>query len=111
MTTSKFAGASKAVATRDFVVFQIKLAIDGVKDIVVFNLSIVAILIDLLVGRRGSARCFYRVVRASRNFDRWLRLHATKGEGAHLHRLSHNLEEGNAQTPAPLADSSVRLRR
>lgn len=74
-------GPSKITAVRDFVVFQIKLAVDGVKDLLVFNLSIVAILADLLLGGRRPGRCFYGVVRASRNFDAWLRLHATKGEG------------------------------
>lgn len=74
-------GPSKATAVRDFAVFQIKLAVDGVKDVVVFNLSIVAILADLLLGGRRPGRCFYGVVRASRNFDAWLGLHATKGEG------------------------------
>ncbi len=80
MRTPEPTGPSKTVATRDFVVFQIKLAVDGVKDLLVFNLSIVAILIDLIVGGRRSPRWFYGVVRASRNFDAWLRLHATKGE-------------------------------
>ena len=67
--------ASRGVTFRDFAIFQLKLFLDGLKDIVVFNVSIVAMVIDLLTGRGSRPRLFYSVLRASERFDAWLNLH------------------------------------
>lgn len=67
--------ASRAVTLRDFAIFQIKLAVDGFKDMVVFGLSIGAILLDFISGRGRRPRLFYSVVRVSERFDAWLNLH------------------------------------
>jgi hypothetical protein len=63
------------VTLRDFMIFQLKLALDGLKDIVVFQVSIVAVVLDFLSGRGEKPRWFYSVVRVSERFDRWLDLH------------------------------------
>jgi hypothetical protein len=63
------------VTLRDFMIFQLKLALDGLKDVVVFQVSIVAIVVDFLSGRGKKPRWFYSVVRSSERFDRWLDLH------------------------------------
>ena len=67
---------SRKVALRDFVIFQIKLALDGFKDMVVFGLSIGAIVLDFIAGQGKRPRLFYSVVRASERWDMWLNLHA-----------------------------------
>ena len=67
---------SRNVTLRDFVIFQSKLALDGLKDLVAFNLSIVAIILDFISGRGKRPRLFYSIVRASERFDRWLNLHS-----------------------------------
>jgi len=66
---------SRNATIRDFLIFQVKLTLDGFKDLVAFNLSIGAILLDFLSGRGQRPRLFYSVVRASERFDRWLNLH------------------------------------
>ncbi|HSH76518.1 MAG TPA: hypothetical protein VLA09_12590 [Longimicrobiales bacterium] len=66
---------SREVTLRDFVIFQLKLALDGLKDVVVFNVSIVAVVLDFIAGRGRRPRLFYSVVRASERFDHWLNLH------------------------------------
>jgi len=66
---------SRNVTLRDFVIFQLKLALDGLKDLVVFNVSIVAIVLDVIAGQGRRPRLFYSVVRASERFDKWLNLH------------------------------------
>ncbi len=66
-------------ALRDFVAFQLKLLLDGAKDVAAFKLSIVAIVVDLIAGRRREPKAFYWVVRASHRFERWLGLHRVKG--------------------------------
>lgn len=66
---------SRSVTVRDFLIFQAKLALDGLGDLVAFNLSIVAIILDFISGRGKRPRLFYSVVRASERFDKWLNLH------------------------------------
>ncbi|MDA0311167.1 MAG: hypothetical protein O2992_03510 [Gemmatimonadetes bacterium] len=73
--THPLAVASRNVTIRDFLIFQLKLALDGGKDFVAFNLSIVAIVLDLFAGRGKRPRLFYLVVRMSERFDKWINLH------------------------------------
>jgi len=68
--------ATRGVTLRDFVIFQIKLWLDGMKDMVVIGVSTVAVVLDFIAGRGRRPRLFYSVVRASERFDRWLNLHA-----------------------------------
>ena len=67
---------SRKVVLRDFVIFQVKLALDGFKDMVVFGLSIGAIVLDFISGQGRRPRLFYSVVRVSERWDMWLNLHA-----------------------------------
>jgi len=67
---------SRKVVMRDFLIFQIKLALDGFKDMVVFGLSIGAIVLDFISGRGKRPRLFYSVVRVSERWDMWLNLHS-----------------------------------
>lgn len=74
----------RGVLIRDLVLFQLKLVLDGVKDLVLVQLSLGAAILDLLIGGRRRGRIFYSVVRASERFDLWLNLHApakAAGEG------------------------------
>lgn len=70
---------TRGVAVRDFLVFQLKLALEGFRDLLAINLSVIAIVVDILSGRGRRPRRFYAVVRWSRRFDGWLRLHSMKG--------------------------------
>ena len=76
---SSLPAVTRKVTLIDFVVFQAKLAVDGVKDLVLINLSVIAILIDLLSGGRRRPRRFYAVMRLGQRFDGWLRLYSAKG--------------------------------
>jgi len=66
---------SREATVRDFLIFQVKLALDGFKDFVVFNMSIGAIVLDFIAGRGKRPRLFYSVVRLSERFEDWLNLH------------------------------------
>lgn len=70
---------SPGVTLRDFVVFQLKLVLDGLKNILLLNLSVIAIVFDVITGRAAHPRLFYGVVRLSRRFRGWLRLHRLRG--------------------------------
>lgn len=67
-------GDPKRVLVRDLLIFQVKLAMDGLKDLFLMQLSLGAALIDLLFGKPGRPRLFYRVLRASERFDLWMNL-------------------------------------
>jgi hypothetical protein len=67
--------ATRSVTIRDFLIFQVKLLLDGAKDWVVVPLSIAAVLLDLLAGKGRRPRLFYSVVRLSERFDLWINLH------------------------------------
>lgn len=60
---------------RDFLIFQLKLVLDGFKDLLTLQLSILALMLDLVMGRGPRRRYFYRVLGASERFDLWLNLH------------------------------------
>ena len=68
--------ATRNVTIRDFFIFQLKLMLDGLKDVVVFNLSIGAVVLDFISGQGKRPRLFYSVVRLSEKWDLWLNLHA-----------------------------------
>lgn len=73
--------ATAGVTIRDFLIFQLKLLLDGAKDVVLFHVSILAMLFDLVTGRGRKPRTFYAVLRLSERFDLWLNLHGP-AEGA-----------------------------
>jgi hypothetical protein len=58
------------------VVLQLKLVLEGVKDIMLGPIALVAAAIDLGVGERpGRRRLFYRAVATGARFERWLNLY------------------------------------
>jgi len=67
--------ATRGVTIRDFLIFQLKLVVDGLKDLAVFHLSIGAIVLDIISGRGRRPRLFYSVLRMSEKFDLWINLH------------------------------------
>jgi len=66
--------SSPGVLIRDVLIFQLKLLLDGLKDVVLFQVSIIAALVDLALLRREPATRFYTVLRLSERFDLWLNL-------------------------------------
>lgn len=72
--------ADRGVTLRDFVIFQMKLFLDGMKDLLAIWLSTGAIILDVIAGRGKRPRLFYSVVRASEKFDRWINLHSVLEE-------------------------------
>ena len=66
----------KKVLFRDLIILQLKLFLDGAKDLVLMPLSIGAFLFDILPFSRGhTGRNFYAVLRAGERFDLWLNLY------------------------------------
>ncbi len=65
---------SRGVTIRDFLIFQLKLILDGLKDVFLFNVSIFALILDLVRGGGRKPRYFYSLLRISERFDLWLNL-------------------------------------
>ncbi|HEX2203549.1 MAG TPA: hypothetical protein VHG91_09640 [Longimicrobium sp.] len=69
---------SPGVLVRDFVIFYAKVVVDGLKDIALLQLTLLAFAVDLglmlLTGRRRT-RLFYKVMEVGERFDLWLNLH------------------------------------
>lgn len=99
----------RGVTLRDFFIFQVKLYLDGGKDVLVSILSAIAMLLDLISGRGRRPRLFYSVMRGSKKFDRWLNLHSSldRIDGAPMDapddRLIGEGEESDAGADALLA--------
>ena len=66
---------SRGVLVRDLILFQIKLALDGLKDLALLQLSIAAAIVDLVFMRFTRGRCFYGVLRLTERLDLWLNLY------------------------------------
>lgn len=59
---------------RDVIVFQAKLLVDGLRDLLLSPVSIIAALVDLLVPGDDGGKRFYGVVRFGRRTERWINL-------------------------------------
>ena len=58
---------------RDAVIFHIKLAVDGLMDLVLSPMTLIAAVIGLVRGR-GREGLFYEILRQGRRLDRWINL-------------------------------------
>ncbi|HSJ13774.1 MAG TPA: hypothetical protein VK939_05130 [Longimicrobiales bacterium] len=66
--------APKGVILRDLAIFQIKLAIDGLKDLVLMPASFAAAAADVLFPGERPGHRFYFVLQLGERFDGWLNL-------------------------------------
>ena len=66
---------SKGELIREAFVFQLKLAIDGFKDIILVPIVFVALALDLMGSTDVNGRNLRRVFRMGHGFDRWLDLY------------------------------------
>ena len=77
---------------RDVLAFQFKLAIDGLRDVILSPISIIAALVGLVSERKNPGKHFYRLLEMGHRSDRWINLFN-----------AYDNEEGEAQS----ADSFV----
>lgn len=65
---------SRFPVLRDVIVFQFKLFVDGLRDLLISPVSLLAALVDLLVPGDDGGRRFYAVVRYGRRTEEWINL-------------------------------------
>lgn len=63
------------VVLRDLAIFQLKLFLDGLADLIIAQVALVAVLADLLFPSDRKGRRFYWVMSRAERFDRWLSLY------------------------------------
>ncbi|TVP50433.1 MAG: hypothetical protein EA350_00610 [Gemmatimonadales bacterium] len=79
-TTSR----TRWVILRDLLIFQVKLLLDGAKDIVLAPISIGAAVFDLFLPTDKPGERFYAVLRAGERYDRWLSLFSASRKASAL---------------------------
>ena len=79
METPESGPLPKHVLIRDLVILQLKLWMDGVKDIVLSPLSIGAGVLDILFGPATDGHRLYKVMALGERFDLWLNLYDATG--------------------------------
>lgn len=70
---------SRFPVLRDVIVFQFKLFVDGLRDLLISPVSLLAALIDLLVPGDDGGKRFYAVVRYGRRTEEWINLFGATG--------------------------------
>ena len=69
-------GTPPRVLIRDFLIFQTKTFIDGLKDVVVIPFATILFALDLIFGKGDKrGRTFYALMGACESFDRWMNLY------------------------------------
>ncbi|WP_420129816.1 hypothetical protein [Longimicrobium sp.] len=69
-------GTPPRVLIRDFLIFQAKTFIDGLKDVVVIPFATILFALDLIFGKGDKrGRTFYALMGACESFDRWMNLY------------------------------------
>jgi hypothetical protein len=66
--------ATRGVLIRDFLIYGLKLVLDGFKDLFLFWASVAAVVVDLFFGGKRK-RLFYTVMKLGERVDLWLNLH------------------------------------
>jgi hypothetical protein len=65
-------GSERKQLLRDLVALQIKLFLDGLRDLLLSPVALLAGLLGLVVGRPPATRLFYDVIRFGRRTERWI---------------------------------------
>jgi hypothetical protein len=63
---------------RDLGVFEVKLAVDGVKDLVLAPLALAAVLADMVMPAESRGVFLQAVIRIGERFEKWLNLYGLK---------------------------------
>jgi hypothetical protein len=81
---------------RDVLAFQFKLAMDGLRDLLLSPVSIIAALVGVFSDRSNPGRYFYQLLYIGRRSDRWINLfgeHEAEGEELSADQLIRNAEQ------------------
>lgn len=96
--------ATKSQVARDMMVFQAKLFVDGIKDVLMSPLSLLAGLAGILLSRGNPGAPLYELMRLGKRLERWINLFgaaATEESGEpERHDATDTDENQRAEGPA-----------
>ena len=72
----------RRVLVRDFVIFELKLLLDGLKGLVISQVAVAAFLLDIVRPRGRDFKAFYRVMDVGERIDVWLSLYGASRHAA-----------------------------
>lgn len=72
-------GVSRVIIIRDLLLFQLKLFLDGIVDVMLSPLSIAAAVVEVLFAGRRRGKIFYSILRFGEKVDLWLNLYGAAG--------------------------------
>lgn len=111
-------GTPPRVLIRDFLIFQAKTFIDGIKDVIVIPFATILFALDLIFGKGDKrGRTFYALMGACESFDRWMNLYkpasqasgsseglfagSEPGDGTMMGDIEGLMQRGDRSRPAP----------
>lgn len=68
------------VLLRDLAIFELKLFLDGVGDLIISQVAIIAVAADILLPTERRGARFYWVMRKAEKWDRWLSLYGAANQ-------------------------------
>jgi hypothetical protein len=74
---------TNSILIRDLLIFELKLFLDGMGDLVLSQVAIIALLWDLIRGGPEKGKTFYWVLRAGEKWDLWLNLYRPAKDAQH----------------------------
>ena len=80
--------SKRGTLVRNAVVFQLKLMADGLRDLVLLPVSLVATLIGLLRGGDEPEREFLQVIEIGRESEQWINLFGNHNVGSESHAVA-----------------------
>ena len=72
-------GVPRRIIVRDLILFQLKLFLDGLVDVVLSPLSIAAAIVEVLFAGERRGKIFYSILRIGEKADLWLNLYGAAG--------------------------------
>lgn len=97
---------------RENIKFQIKLAIDALRDVLLSPVAIGCAVIDFIVGNGPDKGYFHRLMKLGHSTDRWLNLfgdsdNLSKQPSVEIAKVNEDVLQNIAQTNGSLADNNL----
>lgn len=80
--------SKRGALVRNALVFQLKLMADGLRDLVLLPISLIAALAGLVRGGDEPEREFVEVLKLGRKSERWINLFGLHGNQEHAHAIA-----------------------
>lgn len=94
---------------RDFIAFELKLLVDGFKDVMLAQLALLITVIELIFMRGRRGRLFYGLMKFGARFERWLGLYEPHSYAPPLEDPDESLADRLGHANRILRDAEERI--